>query len=144
MRVRWGLIFLACLSLVGCSKFKATEETAFQIFVPKNANGGAPFHFFAQTTALGDFYLNDYTSIAKMAFEISTESSKEQRSERAMLIPGEIQTIRMKRENPNQPIGLYFLFTDPGEEWKVFFDQPSCKYYKVVLSERGIARTHGY
>lgn len=144
MRIRWALILFSGLLLVGCSKLKGREETAFQIFVPKNANGGAPFHFVAQTTALGDFYLDDYTSVAKKAFEIPAESSRQQGFQRAMLIPGEIQTVRLKREDANQPIGLYFLFTQPGEEWKVFFDQSSCKYYKVVLSERGVAHTHGY
>ena len=135
-----GQLILALLLLVGCSNPKG-QERAFQIMVPKEANGGELFYCAAKPTEVKEFYLDDCQSIAAQTF---LRSEKKGALERALLIPGETQTLRVYAEDPSQPVALYFLFTEPGEEWKILFDNPNCSHYKVTLEKNTVGATHGY
>jgi len=135
------LFYMALIFALGaCSpKPEPREEIAFQIMVPQMANNNTPFYFVASQAPVAQFYMNDYQKVADMTF-----GQEEKELTKAVLIPGRIQTVRVPIKDPKQPIAAYFLFTNPSEEWKIIFDNPDYRHYKILLGQSEIRQAHGY
>lgn len=132
---------LALILFLGACSPKPTpsKEIAFQIMVPHTANKGAPFYLVIDEVSVAQFYMNDYQTIADMTF-----GQTEQECTKAVLIPGRIQTVRVPIKDEKQPIAAYFLFTNPSEEWKILFDNPGYRSYKIRLGQSDIQQANGY
>ena len=133
------LFYLLLLS--GCMIKKEDNVASFQIMTPQNANRGTPFYVVVKSTEMGEFYMDDYQKIAN---QMSFSSEKQEEFTKKILLPGTINKIKLNVSDKSKPMAIYFLFTHPLDEWKVFFDHPENKRYKILLGESGIESTVSY
>jgi hypothetical protein len=80
------------------------------------------------------FLTDGYDGVAALLFANPPDSSV---LASLVLLPGEEQEIKIKRPD-KADIGLYCFFTQPGDPWKIKFDQPLGEEYEVALGENTI------
>ncbi len=102
-----------------------------------NVNGGTPFYVYLKEVDKGEFLREDYEHVVMESLS-SAEVQSECKSQ--VLIPGKIYEIRFPRKNLNKQVGIYFLFTQPGENWKLLCD-PS-KRVRIELGGNEIVKAH--
>lgn len=103
----------------------------FEIKADYQSNLGNLFYFVIRNTNEKQFMLESYQDIASKAFADPPDPG-------ALgvfsIVPGTEQTYTV-----NQPlqgsIGLYFLFTQPGLQWKELLAMPLAEKYSIELKE---------
>lgn len=129
-------IFLALLILLGgCFGFEAKkdDEITFLIRTKKTTNEGTPLYVVLQETSMAHFLTEDYHEIAAQIFK---NENNEKALVKRVLVPGSINKITIPNPGKDKSIGVYFLFTNPGESWKYILDKPKAEKVKILLGER--------
>lgn len=124
----------AALSLagVGCSSSGVT----LQLEAGPDTNGGRPLYVVVRQVEPARFASDSYGEIAHRAFARPKDETV-LRTE--VLYPGAKRKLRLKDPDPSLPIALYFLFTDPGERWKVKIDPPLPTSVEIRLDSNEVA-----
>lgn len=104
----------------------------FQIRTTSSTNQGTPLYVVIKETKMVNFLVEDYNKIATQSFWKDEDPSK---LIKKVLVPGKTHKIKLKPSDPNQSVGIYFLFTNPGESWKYIIDQPKSQKVKVLLGK---------
>jgi predicted component of type VI protein secretion system len=121
--------FLLLLLLCGCAQ--RTEMTTFQIKTLESTNQGNPFYVLFKATDLPHFLTDDYKKIAHQRMLAEDNPAY---LDSVFFLPGETKTISIK--NPeNKSIGVYCIFTHPGEEWKYIAAEEENSQIKLLLAE---------
>ena len=76
--------------------------------------------------------MDDYHEIASQSF---WKEASEHQLLKKVLIPGKTIKIDLPIAQKEKQIGLYFIFTNPGESWKCIIDNPQSKKVKILLGE---------
>jgi len=107
-----GLLFFLPI-LCGFSLFSSDEVTTFiKINTTETTNNGAPFYVYVKEVEKGEFLRHEYHEIAQEAF---AETPK---IEPFVIFPGHTHELKIPRTQKQKPIGIYALYTAPGDEWK--------------------------
>jgi hypothetical protein len=97
------------------------------------ANNGDLFYVVAKTTSEKAFMLDSYEDIANLAF---SDSPGPDRLGVFSVVPGTNQDYTITQPAQGM-IGLYFLLTKPGSQWKKLLTIPFEESYDVVLDATG-------
>jgi hypothetical protein len=122
-------IFLA--NILSCaSDPHAPIPVQLKVIADYRANGGKLFYAMVTSTNEQQFMIDGYSDIAAKAFA----EPPDQNTLKVFLVqPGSEQEITF--DQPAQGlVGLYFLFTDPGVEWKKLLNVPLGDGYEVNFS----------
>ena len=126
---------LAALFVTVCSFWPFSNSSTVKMTVKTldTTNEGAPFYFYIKEVEKGPFLKHEYHDVVKEAFP-SGDETPENRPQ--VIIPGKKYTLNFTRKNPEKLLGVYFLFTNPGDDWKMLVN-PSSKV-EIVLGDTEI------
>ena len=83
-------------------------------------------------TTMAEYLIDDYHEVANQSF---WKESEEKNLTKKVIVPGKTNKIVIDVQNKEKLMGLYFIFSNPGECWKYIIDQPQSKKVKVLLGE---------
>lgn len=126
------LILIAVALLTACSSDPVPPPmVAFDITADYQANDGRLFYCVVRNANEKQFMLDSYQEVANKAFSDPPDPSV---LGVFSIVPGTGQLYTV-----NQPaqgnMGLYFLFTQPGSQWKKLLSIPFEEKYSVELKE---------
>ncbi len=125
--------------LMGCASKSENEKpiatkTTLQIRTNEDTNHGTPFYVVVKPTDYSQFLTDDYKKVATEAIVGDKDPTK---FNTTCFIPGETKTIEVENKD-DKPVGVYFIFTHPGEEWKYLTDEKEGRKVKFLLGENEI------
>jgi predicted component of type VI protein secretion system len=118
--------------LTGCFEAKKSDEVTFLIRTTPSTNHGTPLYVVIKETTMAEFLTQDYNEIATQSFWKEEDSSQ---LVKKVLIPGTTNKIQLESPKGEKSLGVYFLFTNPGECWKYILDKPTSEKVKILLGE---------
>lgn len=127
-------LFAALLALTGagCS----SDTVNVRIESTEKTNGGLPFYVVFRTVEGAAFVTESYDAVAKKVFA----NPKDQSVLRAEVVyPGVEREIAVEKPVA-LPLGVYFLFTKPGERWKTQRSLPVPSSMDIELDGNEIKR----
>lgn len=117
LRLAAAALALACASLAGC----ASSKVAVRIDSKAEANGGAPFYVVVRAVDQSTFVTESYDAIAAKAFQTPRDPALVTAE---VVYPGAKKEIVVEKPKGDQGLGVYLLFTKPGERWKTARNAP--------------------
>ena len=132
-RLRTAALVAALVSLTGCYEAKKEDEVTFLIKTTKETNQGTPLYVVLRETNMAQFLTQDYHEIAAQSF---WKEENAPGTVKMVLIPGSTNKITLPSPGKDKSVGVYFLFTNPGESWKYILDKPKAEKVKILLGER--------
>lgn len=125
VRLAFGLFAIALVG-AGCS------STTMRVYVDSTAdtNGGLPFYAVIRAVDQAAYVTDTYEAVAGKVF-VNPADPSVLRTE--VIYPGIEREIEIKKPE-NLPIGIYFLFTKPGEKWKTAVRQPLPSTVEIELA----------
>lgn len=130
--MRYLMLFFVTL-LTSCMQEKKDDEVTFLIKTTKATNQGTPLYVVVKETNMAEFLTQDYHEIAAQSFWKEEESTAVIKK---VLVPGSTNKISLPSPGKEKSIGVYFLFTNPGECWKYILNKPKAEKVKILLGER--------
>ena len=104
-------------------------------------NNGAKSNFYKQVKKdlgknymYGNFDVQRFMKSLLLSEDFGKDTEKNYLSKK-IIFPGTNNKIIVGTPNLEKPIGLYFIFTHPGECWKYIFDPSLSRRVSVVLGE---------
>ncbi len=113
---------------------KSAPKTVLEIVSDETCNGGMPVYVFVKEVEKGEFLIHNYPDIVKEAAPFSEKHTAFSQ----VILPGRKCQLEITRQNPEKLLGVYFLFTNPGEDWKLLTD--ATQNVELVLGENQIAK----
>lgn len=104
------------LSLAGCG----STGTSVVVTSQEVTNGGRPFYAVVRSVEQATHLTDTYESIAAKVFANPADPSV---LAAQVIYPGVEATVEVQ-PSETLPLGVYFLFTEPGERWKVLQPKP--------------------
>ena len=116
----------------GMDYFCRGNLTTIKIVSSRCTNQGAPFYVLIKATDFPAYVIDDYEKITQAVINGKQEGSY---FEAMCVLPG--KEIVVEIETTDIPtLGLYFLFTNPGKEWKCFLSlEESSNLITVTLHD---------
>lgn len=136
--VIFSLLALAFLS--SCSYCFDNQETLLTVENQKNSNHGLPLYMLVKEVEKAEFLTDDYRGITKEIFSPLKDSAYIFSD---VTMPGDFYKVKFPHPDNNKLLGVYFLFTDPGEEWK-FMIEPRASRVDVLIGENEIKRIRSH
>ena len=103
-----------------------------------DANKGQPVYLMVRSVTAKEFLTESYQDIANKLF-VDTDPSI---LAYQVILPGQKQKIKIE-EPGDTPLGVYCLFTQPGDQWKMMLPQPLHFRYQITLEEdRIVEKSH--
>lgn len=127
-------VCLSFLLLIGCYKSKDPNVTTFQVKTKSKTNGGLPFYIMTKAIDPISYRVENYSKIATQAWE---KSDPDERVKTYFIMPGQKKTITVGADENRSP-AIYFLFTEPGEEWSYLSRKDGKHKVKIMLGESEI------
>lgn len=120
------------LGLTGCFETRSQDEITFLIRTTKSTNKGTPLYVVLKETNTAQFLMQDYHEIAAQSFWKECDTSN---LVKKVLVPNSTNKITLPAPDKDKSIGVYFLFTNPGESWKYILNKPKAEKVKILLGE---------
>jgi predicted component of type VI protein secretion system len=128
------LVLIALLAfLTSCFEAKKDDEVTFLIKTTKSTNQGTPLYVVIKETNMAQFLTQDYHQIAAQSF---WKEEDETSLVKKVLVPGTTNKITLQAPGKDKSLGVYFLFTSPGECWKYILNKPKAEKVKILLGDR--------
>ena len=126
---------MALLLLTACAKREPPPpQVTFRVHTESSTNNGQPFYMLFRMVDTQLFLTESYRDVvAKMFVQPCDTSILAAQS----VVPGEILKVNVIKPE-NNAIGIYCLFTEPGDQWKLRIVQPLYDNYKLKLEENSI------
>lgn len=109
------LIVIICILLTGCG----SSQIYVYVESTKETNGGRPFYMVVKAVEEKAYTVENYHDVADVVYD---------KEDKKLLIKEVIYPGKEKEAYINMPedlsVGIYFLFTDPGEKWKTLLKHP--------------------
>ncbi len=123
--------FLVCLPLFSFDLI-GPDKTFIQIKAPEIANHNTPFYVLVKPTSFTEFLKDDYHKIVE-------EKLKDDSGFLGIecIIPGDTKLIQVKTPE-KEAVGVYFIFTTPGHDWKYFIDAEGPRKVKILVGDNEI------
>lgn len=134
------VMFLLAIAgmLSGCGGGKsapAPKPMDLDVKVGSAANDGKVFYMVVRSLTDKQFMTDSYQDVAGLAFSEPPDPSV---LGTFALIPGKNETLKVMKPTQNS-LALYFLFTNPSDQWKNIEGQPLAKAYSVALGKDQVA-----
>ena len=110
------------------------EEITLSIESDADANDGQPLGMMIREVNSKRFLTDGYDEIAGMAH---TDPRDENLLEWCMLLPGKNEEIKIVKPSKSD-IGIYCLFTQPGENWRLMLKSPLGDRYKIMVRKNSL------
>lgn len=140
-RYTLALLLFATLCM-GCSSMKKvaglfhSSEMTLSVTTTAQTNRGTPLYAVVCEVDDTQFLTEDYDAIAAKAFASQPEAST---LARQVLFPDkEDQEIIVPLPQEGKSLAIYFLFTEPGERWKMIFRPPVSSSVSLDLGDNQI------
>ena len=103
-----------------------------------NTNKGQPVYLLVRSVTAKEFLTESYQDIAGKLFADTDPSVLAYQ----VILPGQKQKIKIE-EPGNAPLGVYCLFTEPSDQWKMMLPHPLHFRYQITLEEdRIVEKSH--
>lgn len=132
-----GVLFAVVLMffLSGCSKKRPPPpQMFFHVQSDTVTNNGQLFYFVSRNITDKQFLTDDYQMVANMVFADPPEKTIIRSH---VILPGTKQQLQIEQPEEN-PLALYFFFTEPGDQWKRLLDQPLAKDYDIKIEKNTV------
>jgi predicted component of type VI protein secretion system len=118
-------------SLSGCGKSTAVkrEEVVFNITPDAHVNDDRPVYIVIRKVNKMEFLTDNYDGITDV---VCTNPPPESLMAWQMLLPGQNEKIQVFKPEKSD-IGIYVLFANPGENWKIILEAPLKKEYNIKV-----------
>jgi hypothetical protein len=131
------------LALVGCGSDKLAIRPKppvppfkIEIKAARNSNQGGPLFVVVRKTDRAGFLAEDYDAIADGLFGEPRDPAV---LRKAIVRPGQEMKLEVPRELADgEVLGIYFLFSTPGEDWRLAIGDPKAAGVRVVLGASGV------
>ncbi|HUD01084.1 MAG TPA: hypothetical protein VMR37_02040 [Rhabdochlamydiaceae bacterium] len=127
------ILFGLLTCLTGCFEAKKNDEITLLVRTTKSTNYGTPLYVVIKETSMAKFLTQDYQEIASQSFWKEEEASN---IVKKVLVPGTTNKITVPVPGKEKSLGIYFLFTNPGECWKYILTKPKPEKVKILLGEQ--------
>lgn len=114
----------------GCS----STQCELTVQSKPETNGGKPFYALVRAVEQATFVTDGYDSIAARVFPNPPDPTV---LSSEVVYPGIKAKLTFKKPE-GVPIGIYFLFTQPGERWKISKVQPLPNSMSIELDKNSI------
>lgn len=139
--LRWwrtGVVLsgLLWLSLSSCAHSEATSVKRRIVFQPgPGTNSGRPVYVLVRTVNENEFLTDSYRRISGLVYPNSGDPSVL----KVLLVwPNRAQNVEV--EVPKEKsVGIYCIFTKPGDQWKLLLTEPMKPEYTAVLQDSTIS-----
>ncbi len=123
-------------SINGCGGAKAVpkEQVTFHIVPDASVNDQQPVYMVIRKVNKKNFLTENYDAIADMVY---AEPPDESLLTWSILMPGKNETILVAKPD-TLSIGVYVLFTQPGEKWKMLLEKPLGSEYKIDIKNNAL------
>ena len=135
-----ALLVVAVLtsSLAGCKmnlfKKKRSSRMHFRVTSIPETNHGRAVHAVIRSVTPQEFLTDSYEKMSDMAYS-KPKADGVLRS--FAIVPGQIKHVRLEKER-EKAVGIYFLFSKPGEQWKLLLPQPIGRKYNLYLNKDSV------
>lgn len=128
-----ALLTTILLHAAGCGGRKPIPPPQMSITVQTDAkiNGGQVFYFVMRSVNEKQFLTDTYQTVAGSVFADSPDGGV---LSSQVIFPGMRQTFMVPQPAQNS-VAFYFMFTNPGEEWKKIVSQPLANGYTIHIEE---------
>ena len=130
--MRLGFFLLLLPFFASCTTQKKDETLTIQIRTTKKTKRGTPLYMIVKETSMAEYLLDDCHELATQSF---WKESEEKHLTKKVIVPGKTNKMVIDVPNKERSMGLYFIFSSPGECWKYIVDKPQSKKVKVLLGE---------
>jgi predicted component of type VI protein secretion system len=140
VRARWALCALVVASC-GAAPPKPTPTPKepplhLEITAGKDTNHGGPLYVVVRKLEQAGFLADDYDAIADKLFVEPRDPSV---LRKAIVRPGNVVTVEADRALADGEIlGIYFLFSAPGDAWRLAVLDKKIRRVNIVLGAAGI------
>ena len=133
-----GLAVLStCAHNKPAPKPKACDCATITLRTALDTNGGKPFYIIVRSVSESEFLQDDYKSIAADAFP---RGKDEKVLAHVFSYPGMEHSVVVDLTE-GEGLGVYALFTRPGDPWKVLLSPPHNTHYVLDVLQRTIELT---
>lgn len=102
-----------------------------EIAAGKETNQGGPLYVAVRKCDGAGFLAEDYDAVADSLFRSPRDPAL---LRKAIVHPGEVVRLEVPRElSDGEILGVYFLFSAPGDRWRLSLDDPRVQAISVVL-----------
>jgi len=133
-------IALAAVLLVGCGggapHVAKPVPIQLRITAGKDTNHGGSMYVVVRKTDAAGFLSENYDAIADGLFGEPRDAAVVRK---AIVRPGQVTTLEADRDLKDGEIfGVYFLFSRPGESWRLAIQDPKITRVTIVLGESDV------
>jgi hypothetical protein len=124
-------LFIMMGCLYGCGKSTVKKEKIILNLIPDSRlNDERPVYIMIRkVNSRIEFLVDNYDFISDMVY---ANPPNENFLALHMLMPGQKEQIQVVKPDRSD-IGLYVLFTNPGENWKLLLEDPLKPEYKIII-----------
>jgi predicted component of type VI protein secretion system len=107
-----------------------------EIAAARDLNQGGPLVVVVRQTDRAGFLAEDYDAIADGLFGEPRDPAVVRK---AIVRPGQVVTLEVPRATEDgQVLGVYFLFSTPGDDWRLAIGDTTISGLRVVLGASGV------
>lgn len=130
------VVLLIMASICGCAgnKFLHQKKVTFCIKPDKSANNAQPLYIVIRDVDKKSFLIEDYDEIADLVY---TDSPDESLLTWHVVLPGKKEEITVKVPGKSD-VGIYGMFTQPEENWKIMFERPLEAEYEIIIQDNSL------
>ena len=121
-------------SWVGPEPPAKKEFITFQIRPAANSNNERPVYLLIRKVNKMEFMTENYDRIAGKALFNQTDESF---LASQIVLPGQNEEITIPMPDKSD-IGVYVLFADPGDNWKMIFEKPFKSPYRISVTNNNL------
>lgn len=131
---------LAAVCAAGCggavAQVRKPAPVHLEITAGKDTNHGGPLYVVVRKLDQAGFLADDYDAIADRLFAEPRDPSI---LRKVIVRPGQALTVDADRELADGEIlGVYFLFSVPGDRWRLAITDRAIQRIQIVLGASGI------
>ena len=132
------LSIAAVLSCMGCSSRRPPPpQMKLHVQSDSATNDGQIFYMVVRAVGDKQFLTESYQTVAGMVFADPPDKTIVGSH---VVLPGNIQELQVIQPEES-PVAFYFLFTNPGDQWKKILDQPLALAYNISIHKNEVTIT---
>ena len=135
-----ALFAICAIGAAGCggaaAQVRKPAPVHLEITAGKDTNHGGPLYVVVRKLDQAGFLADDYDAIADRLFAEPGDPSV---LRKVIVRPGQALTIDADRDLADgQILGVYFLFSVPGDSWRLAISDRAIQRIRIVLGASGI------